>query len=297
IALLLYLTEITSAALVQKKVFESFRAGETVTIECLVPGHEENYLLWFKQALGEAPETIVSLYLGSTLSTFQGNFKNDTRLSAHQEKNTLVLTIKDAEPRDAGIYYCAARNYDHVAFSDGMYLSYKGLDRKHQLMQNLSKLDSGSLDDRDFHPGDSANLQCSFLSKGCADHHTIYWFRHEPGDKHPGIIYTSGNTSDQCERSRDQDSPVHSCTYFLPKRSLRLNDAGTYHCAVALCGEILFGNGSRLDVKETQPMQAAPPSLNEVAPEDRNYAAVHFTERNRHLAERGLPVVYSTIKA
>ncbi|KAG7465284.1 hypothetical protein MATL_G00174730 [Megalops atlanticus] len=43
-----------------------------------------------------------------------------------------------------------------------------------------------------------------------------------------------------------------SCVYKLPKRNLSLSDAGTYYCAVATCGEILFGNGTKLDFKETE---------------------------------------------
>ncbi|CAB1351071.1 unnamed protein product [Coregonus sp. 'balchen'] len=32
-------------------------------------------------------------------------------------------------------------------------------------------------------------------------------------------------------------------------RNLSLSDAGTYYCAVASCGEILFGNGTKLDIQ------------------------------------------------
>ncbi|KAJ8337701.1 hypothetical protein SKAU_G00366670 [Synaphobranchus kaupii] len=39
------------------------------------------------------------------------------------------------------------------------------------------------------------------------------------------------------------------CVYNFPKRNLSLSDAGTYYCAVATCGEILFGNGTKLDIE------------------------------------------------
>ncbi|KAI4881192.1 hypothetical protein NFI96_032134, partial [Prochilodus magdalenae] len=38
-----------------------------------------------------------------------------------------------------------------------------------------------------------------------------------------------------------------SCVYKLPKRNLSLSDAGTYYCAVLMCGEIILGNGTKLD--------------------------------------------------
>ncbi|CAB1345278.1 unnamed protein product [Coregonus sp. 'balchen'] len=58
-------------------------------------------------------------------------------------------------------------------------------------------------------------------------------FRHGSGVSHPGSIYTHGDSV---------------CN--LPKRNLSLSDAGTYYCAVASCGEILFGNGTKLDIDQ-----------------------------------------------
>ncbi|KAJ8008359.1 hypothetical protein DPEC_G00104010 [Dallia pectoralis] len=73
---------------------------------------------------------------------------------------------------------------------------------------------------------------------------------HVKGESHPGIIYTHGDRSGQCKNSTETGSPTQSCVYNLPKRNLRLSDAGTYYCAVVSCGEILFGNGTKLVVKE-----------------------------------------------
>uniref|UniRef100_A0A674EF42 Ig-like domain-containing protein n=1 Tax=Salmo trutta TaxID=8032 RepID=A0A674EF42_SALTR len=77
----------------------------------------------------------------------------------------------------------------------------------------------------------------------------VYWFRHGSGESHPAIIYTHGDRSDQCEKSPEAGSHTQSCVYNLPKRNLSLSDAGTYYCAVASCGEIMFGNGTKLDIK------------------------------------------------
>ncbi|KAJ8337711.1 hypothetical protein SKAU_G00366770 [Synaphobranchus kaupii] len=68
-------------------------------------------------------------------------------------------------------------------------------------------------------PGDSVTLQCTVHTETCAGEH-----------------WGSGAVS-----------PTQSCVYNFPKRNLSLSDAGTYYCAVATCGEILFGNGTKLD--------------------------------------------------
>uniref|UniRef100_A0A3B4E446 Ig-like domain-containing protein n=1 Tax=Pygocentrus nattereri TaxID=42514 RepID=A0A3B4E446_PYGNA len=96
--------------------------------------------------------------------------------------------------------------------------------------------------------GGDTTLQCSILTDVSAGDHSVYWIRHGSGESHPGIIYTHGNRSDECKKSSETDSPTQSCVYKLPKRNLSLSDAGTYYCAVLMCGQILFGNGTKLDL-------------------------------------------------
>ncbi|XP_072544706.1 uncharacterized protein [Salminus brasiliensis] len=98
--------------------------------------------------------------------------------------------------------------------------------------------------------GGNATLQCSVLTENSAGEHSVHWFRHGSGDSHPGIIYTHRNRSDRCEDSSEAGSSTQSCVYKLPKRNLSPSDAGTYYCAVAACGEIIFGNGTKLDFVE-----------------------------------------------
>ncbi|KAG7316266.1 hypothetical protein KOW79_019807 [Hemibagrus wyckioides] len=92
--------------------------------------------------------------------------------------------------------------------------------------------------------GESLTLQCSVqaFTSSCEEQ-SVYWFRLGSGESHPGIIYTHGNSSDECKKSSEDGSPPQSCVYTLPKRKLTTSDKGTLYCAVAACGQILFGNG------------------------------------------------------
>ncbi|KAG7254265.1 hypothetical protein CRUP_037887, partial [Coryphaenoides rupestris] len=43
-----------------------------------------------------------------------------------------------------------------------------------------------------------------------------------------------------------------SCVYTLPKNNVDTSDAGTYYCALAACGGIVFGSGTKLVVTGAQ---------------------------------------------
>ncbi|KAK9518359.1 hypothetical protein VZT92_023668 [Zoarces viviparus] len=99
-------------------------------------------------------------------------------------------------------------------------------------------------------PGGSVTLQCSVLSdsenKTCPEEQRVFWFRAGSDESYPSVIYAHG-TSDGCEKSPEAHSP-QKCFYSFSK-NVSSSDAGTYYCAVATCGEILFGSGTELDIE------------------------------------------------
>lgn len=98
--------------------------------------------------------------------------------------------------------------------------------------------------------------QCTVVTDRCAGDHSVYWFRHGSGDFQSGIIYTQGQSSGQCKKSLNATSPTQTCVYRLPK-NVSLSHAGTYYCAVEVCGEILFGNGTKLIIKGKPPPEVS----------------------------------------
>ncbi|CAB1345270.1 unnamed protein product [Coregonus sp. 'balchen'] len=68
-------------------------------------------------------------------------------------------------------------------------------------------------------PGVSVTLNCTIHTETCAGEHSVYWFRHGSGESRPGISYTNGDRSDQCEKSPETGSPTQSCVYNLPRRT------------------------------------------------------------------------------
>uniref|UniRef100_A0A8C7JHG1 Ig-like domain-containing protein n=1 Tax=Oncorhynchus kisutch TaxID=8019 RepID=A0A8C7JHG1_ONCKI len=120
------------------------------------------------------------------------------------------LRISDMQLSDSATYYCGCSYSNKVDFGEGSILIHA------------------------VQPGDSVTLNCTIHTETCSGEQSVNWFRHGSGESHPGIIYTHGDRSDQCEKSPEEPS---------------------YYCAVASCGEIVFENGTKLDIKgRTDPL-------------------------------------------
>ncbi|XP_035639546.1 immunoglobulin alpha-2 heavy chain-like isoform X1 [Oncorhynchus keta] len=221
--------------------------GGSVTFTCLCPNVSVTRFNWFKQSFGQKPLLMASsLYAGQDnyySNNFIKDFTETERLSVRRGLYTCNLTISKTEPGDSATYYCSTAAIYEQTFGEGTVLIVKNSESNS--MSVLQQPVSESVQ-----PGDSVILNCTIHTETCAGEHSVYWFRHGSGESRPGIIYTHGDKSDQCEKSPDVGSPTQRCVYNHPKRNLSLSDVGTYYCAVASCGEILFGNGTKLDIED-----------------------------------------------
>ncbi|XP_036452789.1 uncharacterized protein LOC118826005 [Colossoma macropomum] len=217
--------------------------GENIKLNCFFPSVDAlASTAWFKQTPGEKPLLIASAFHTVDIK-YHNDFDKIGRFNAVREKSSFYLSISNAEPSDSATYYCSVTFYSDTALSDCTVLVLKGSSSSLSAVLQPPVSDPVEL-------GGDTTLQCSVLTDTSAGEHSVYWFRHGSGESHPGIIYTHGNRSDECKKSSETDSPTQSCVYKLPKRNLSLSDAGTYYCAVLMCGEIIFGNGTKLDFVE-----------------------------------------------
>ncbi|XP_055756866.1 uncharacterized protein LOC129835301 [Salvelinus fontinalis] len=232
-----------SSSISQKNGLMSANVGDTVVFVCFNRGDVGVMFSWYKQTFENIPQLISTIYKLDKNATFYQEFKNNPRFSVEGGQGKNNLMIADVELSDSGTYYCGSSYGNNLEFGKGVILIIKGSDCRTMTILQQPVFES-------IQPGDSVTLNCIIHTETCAGEHRVYWFRHGSGESRPGIIYTHGDSSDQCEKSPEAGSPTQSCVYNLPKRNLSLSDAGTYYCAVASCGEMLFGNGTKLDVED-----------------------------------------------
>uniref|UniRef100_A0A8C8FN02 Ig-like domain-containing protein n=1 Tax=Oncorhynchus tshawytscha TaxID=74940 RepID=A0A8C8FN02_ONCTS len=222
--------------------------GQNVSLTCFCQSNLIVRVSWFKQTVGQKPLLMASSFYHTQNSFYSNNFNKDftetKRLSVKRGVDSFNLTISKTESRDSATYYCVALVVSKVKFGEGTVLMVE--DSESNSMSVLQQPVSESVQ-----PGDFVTLNCTIHTETFAGEHSVYWFRHGSGKSHPGIIYNNGDRRDHCEKSPEAGSPTRSCVYNLPKRNLSLSDAGIYYCAVASCGEILFGNRTKLDIEVT----------------------------------------------
>lgn len=163
-------------------------------------------------------------------------FKTDSRFNLITGSGKNHLKITDLRTSDTATYCCVVYLYV-LQFLESVTVSVKdsGYNSQSWIHQSVSEIRQ---------PRRSVTLSCTVQTGTCDGGHSVYWFR-DSEESHPGLIYTHGDRNDQCDRKAD--TQTNTCVYNLPMTNLNRSHTGTYYCAVASCGHILFGNGTKLD--------------------------------------------------
>uniref|UniRef100_A0A8C5FIM7 Ig-like domain-containing protein n=1 Tax=Gadus morhua TaxID=8049 RepID=A0A8C5FIM7_GADMO len=201
--------------------------GDKVTLHCGAEKEGKNRV-WYKQSIGYVPQKVALIV--EEYSEISPAFNSRFTAAAPD----MDLNIRSVSKEDEANYFCQ----EHYSKDwSGLFLSVKG---KISCSTSSAQL------------GEPVALQCSITSQRtdhsnqCQGEPSVYWFR--SGPSHPAAIYMNGNRSGECQNSSGPPSAPQSCVYTLPKNNADSSDAGTYYCALAACGEVVFGNGTKLDV-------------------------------------------------
>ncbi|XP_028999083.1 uncharacterized protein LOC114851390 [Betta splendens] len=217
--------------------------GENVTLHCDHDSGATN-LCWYKQVAGEQPQIMSSFYKSSPKSNnFHNQFKDDKRFSVYTRDGFYHLKISNVQDSDSAMYYCGTTTVAITEFEVGTLLVLKQSSCRSFLQQPASdSVESGG----------SVTLNCTVHTGTNDSEHRVYWFKEDTMNSSVGIMYIHTHRSSECSTTSEVGSPGQSCVYSLSKNKVSSSDAGMYYCAVASCGHILFGKGTKLDVEGEQ---------------------------------------------
>ncbi|XP_054872808.1 uncharacterized protein LOC111581314 isoform X2 [Amphiprion ocellaris] len=224
---------------IQSFVTKTVGVGEDVTLTCIRNSGSGGLLFWFRVVAGNLPEV-----LGATYTFDSGTFNETPRIIAKQEPGTFILHITQTKLSDTAFYYCEEIVELRTTLMNISFLAVKGPEADiTAVIQDVPP--------EQVHPGDPMTLQCSVLSeskeKTCSEPQRVFWFRAGSDESHPSLIYVHGNNSGKCEKMSESRSS-QKCVYSF-SQDVTSSDAGTFYCAVATCGQILFGNGTKLEIE------------------------------------------------
>ncbi|XP_069014912.1 uncharacterized protein [Embiotoca jacksoni] len=211
--------------------------GDNVTLPCYYV-FRAKHLCWYKQVAGQQPQILSSFYKHSPDSNiFHNQFKDNKRFTIDSGEGFYHLSISNVQELDSAMYFCGEISITVTNFKKGIFLLLNESGRRSFPQQPESN---------SVQPGGSATLNCTVPAGARDGEYNVYWFKKD--SENFGIMYVNTQSSRQCVKN----STSPGCECSLSMRNLSQSDAGTYYCAVASCGEILFGNGARLSVEEKQ---------------------------------------------
>ncbi|KAM7366052.1 hypothetical protein PAMP_015521 [Pampus punctatissimus] len=230
--------------------FQTVELGDSATIECHIKS-EMMKRVWYKLTIGKRLQLVTAFDSYYDREVFADEFRD--HYSIKFNKTSSQLSISTATWEDVGTYYCGVMNLNDIQFGPGTFLMLKG-----------TKLISDSVvqqpESQSVQPGHSVTLSCSVHTEHCAEHTRVLWLKNSDHSA-PEMIYSSANTCDTCQRTESSSGEV-TCVYKHLMRNLSSDDAGTYYCAVTSCGEVLFGNGTKIHINRdtaiTKPDELSP---------------------------------------
>ncbi|XP_030610033.1 immunoglobulin kappa light chain-like [Archocentrus centrarchus] len=228
-----------SSSVHQESSFISANVGENITLKCVYKDEVVARFYWYKQTLGQKPRLISSFYSYDKNGTFYDECQNNPRFTLDTGKAQNHLNIRNLQISDSATYFCASSYSVSFSFAEGITLSVKGSGLNLQPLVQQSAPET-------IQPGGSVTLNCTVHTGTCDGEHSVYWFK-DTEEPHSGLIYTNEGRNDECERKPKTNT--NTCVYNFPLKNLNVSHAGTYYCAVASCGYMIFGNGTKLDLE------------------------------------------------
>ncbi|XP_055012581.1 uncharacterized protein LOC129409821 [Boleophthalmus pectinirostris] len=215
--------------------------GDNITLSCASSKNVKigPKLYWYKQKLGMKPELISSYLKYDQKHEFYGEFLSNNRFQLDYDNDKNNLHINNINISDSAVYHCLECYLHQSEFQESVTVIVKSLSPTVKVHQSPHE---------EIEPGNNVVLNCSVQTERCEGQHRVHWFK-QSEESAAGVLYShgGGRVGDGCKNNGK--SPTNSCVYNLPIHNVNSEQTGTYYCAVAACGQVLFGNGTRITIK------------------------------------------------
>uniref|UniRef100_A0A669CVW0 Ig-like domain-containing protein n=1 Tax=Oreochromis niloticus TaxID=8128 RepID=A0A669CVW0_ORENI len=189
--------------------------------------------MWYKVTTGRKLQLVVKTNSQYNVREFSDEFVNRSSVKSDMTNNH--LTINKTSWEDAGTYFCGVLHISEVQFGSGTFLMLTGA-------KTISDSVVQQPESKSVRSGDSVTLSCSLHSAQCTAELTSFMWLKNSDHSAPEMIYCSDNKKNSFQGT---DRGRTTCVYNFVVRSR--DDAGVYYCAVNACGQILLGNGTRIN--------------------------------------------------
>uniref|UniRef100_A0A3Q3K143 Ig-like domain-containing protein n=1 Tax=Monopterus albus TaxID=43700 RepID=A0A3Q3K143_MONAL len=207
-------------------------SSDDVTLTCPVYGDRAGLFYWYQVKCGYMVQIVAEGTFAKV--TLKDQFDN-SRFTVIRMGTQYHLNITNVQKEDEATYFCQSGSAYFVFFVN--HTDHNNQQKSVYVKQSPETVSTQL--------GGSVTLQCSLLSKSqenrvrCPGEHNVHWFRAGSGYSHPSVLYTHNDSGDEQEQ--------RSCVYSLSK-TVQDSDNGTYYCAVVTCGQILFGEGTKVEI-------------------------------------------------
>ncbi|KAK7904666.1 hypothetical protein WMY93_017273 [Mugilogobius chulae] len=225
----------------EKGSFLSATVGENITLPCVFVEQVKTgaRLYWYRQKSSMKPALMASYFKYDQENQFYGKFRDRKRFSVDFDDDRYDLHIRNVSASDSAVYHCVRCFLHQSEFVESVTVIVKTSKPTVEVQQSPNE---------DVEPGQSVVVNCSVQTWSCVGPLRVHWFK-QSEESAAGVLYSDGGSSDQCER-KTTDTQTDSCVYNLPIRNVSSEQTGTYYCAVAACGQVLFGDGTRVKIKD-----------------------------------------------
>uniref|UniRef100_I3JD31 Ig-like domain-containing protein n=1 Tax=Oreochromis niloticus TaxID=8128 RepID=I3JD31_ORENI len=107
--------------LTQTPAVHTVSSGQQAVLNCNIERYDGNYINWYKQVPGEAPQYVLRFHYSDTSLSFGTGFSSDRFNSKSSSNIDYQFIIKRAETGDSAVYYC--QTYDDSASAPVSHLS------------------------------------------------------------------------------------------------------------------------------------------------------------------------------